>query len=89
MPSSLSSRLKNRGGRGGSPAVAWAGGSGREGDSGVREKREGGERIRSRPWLGPGWSEAARPRERAAVSGGGRGGAAARLEGGPGVGEKG
>ena len=29
------------------PAAAWAGGSEREGGSGVREKREGGERTRS------------------------------------------
>jgi len=88
LPSSLSSRSKNRGGRGGSPAAAWADGSGREGGSGVREKREGGERIRSRPWLGPGWSEVARPRGWAAVSGGGRGGAAVELGGGQGEGGK-
>ena len=64
------------------------GGSGREGGSRVREKREGRERIRSRPWLGPGWSEAARPRGWAAVSGGGHGGTAAELGGGQGEGGK-
>ena len=59
---------------------------GRESGSGVREKREGGERIRSRPWLGLGWFEKAQPRGWAAVSGGGRGGAAAELGGGQGDG---
>ena len=52
------------------------------------KEREGGERIRSRLWLGPGWSEAARPRGWAAVSGGGRGGASADLGGGQGEGVK-
>ena len=84
MPSSPSSQLKNRGGRDGSPAAAWAGGSGREGDSGVREKREGGERIRS-PAVAQ--SEVARG-SLATTAGGDCGGASARFGGGQGVGQK-
>jgi len=81
--------LENRGGGQRSPAAPNPATRGLGGgqDRGKRGSGAGG--PGARPWLRPWWPEAAWPRRRAAVSGGGRGGAAARLEGGPGVGEKG
>ena len=70
--------MQNRGGGAGrrrrpTPAVQ---GTAAAGTRGKRERRVRG--FGSPPWLGLGWSEVLRPRERAAVGGGAPGGGAAR-----------
>ena len=78
---------KGRGWR--TPTAAWAGGLGREGGSGVREKRERGERTRSPAVAWAGVVRGGPATRAAAVSGGSYGGAAAELDGSQGEGGNG